>query len=290
MCRSCKLCPVACGADRTTGRGVCGAGDKLLVAKYGLHPFEEPCISGEHGSGTVFFGGCALRCVFCQNYELSHAAAGKTMAPKELAGVFEALEEAGAENINLVTASHFVPQLIETFRIRRPRIPVVYNTHAYETRAALEALDPYIDVYLPDLKFYAPKVSARYTGRADYFKVAYPAVAFMARREAEFDGKKMVRGCIVRHLVLPLCTNDSLEVIRAFAALRSPAWFSLLRQYTPCGDIAGFPELQRPITPREYKKVYDFVLESGLERVFVQEKSAADRQFIPDFSVDKPLF
>lgn len=284
MAENCRLCPVACGADRKNARGYCGAGDKILVAKYGLHPYEEPCISYKNGSGTVFFGGCALRCAFCQNFALSRAQTGKQLGEKELADIFYELEARGAENINLVTAAHFVPALVRTFKLYRPKIPVVWNTHSYETAAALEAIDPYIDIYLPDLKYFSPKVSARYTGREDYFRVAAPAVAFMAKRKADIRGGKMYAGCIVRHLVLPLCVNDSLELIRWFLSLHSGAYFSLMGQYTPCGDIAAFPELQRRLTPREYKKAEDFLLSSGYENIFLQALGAANERFIPDFS------
>ena len=290
MDRSCTLCPVRCGADRETRRGACGAGAGVLVAKYGLHPYEEPCISVKNGSGTVFFGGCALRCVFCQNYEISHAAAGTEYTPARLAELFEELESMGADNINLVTGAHFAPQIVQALRLRRPKVPVVYNTHAYETQEALDLLDPYIDVYLPDLKFCSPALSARYTGRPDYFERALPAVARMAKRACEFDGKAMVRGCIVRHLILPLCTDDSVRIVHAFADLRSDAYFSLMRQYTPCGDIERFPELRRRITAREYAKVLQCVADKGMERVFVQDKGAADEKFIPDFDAAKPLF
>ena len=285
MDKHCTLCPVGCGADRTNAAGACGGGALARVAKYGLHPYEEPCISLGKGSGTVFFGGCALRCVFCQNYEISHAAAGEPMDAAALAALFQKLEEMGAANINLVTASHYIPQLLETFRLYRPKIPVVYNTHAYEKMEALQAIDRYIDVYLPDLKFCDARIARRYTGRADYFDYAFPAVRFMAGRRTEMEGEKMVRGCIVRHLVLPLCTNDSLEIIRRFAALETDARFSLMGQYTPHGQIEKFPELQRHITPREYKKVLSALLEAiPAERVYAQELTAAGEQFIPDFT------
>ena len=278
----CTLCPLSCGADRAVRAGACGV-KGLTVAKYYLHPFEEPPVSCRNGSGTVFFGGCSLRCVFCQNFELSRARVGQEVTPERLAAIFRELEEMGAENINLVTASHYVPQLIKTFAIYRPKIPVVYNTHSYEKLEALRALDRYIDVYLPDMKYFSPKISARYTGKADYFEYAGEAVKFMASRAPQFEGDKMVAGCIVRHLVLPLCTNDSIEIIKWFASLRSPAYFSLMGQYTPYGEIGNFPELSRRITPREYKKVRDFLLGSGIENIFLQELTAADTQFIPDF-------
>lgn len=282
----CKLCPAECGADRSHEFGACGTDSTVRVAKYGLHPFEEPCISGKKGSGTVFFSGCALRCVFCQNHEISRANTGEPCDTDSLVRIFRELEDMGAENINLVTASHYVPQLLQAFKEYRPKIPVVYNTHSYEKIEVLQALDKYIDVYLPDMKYYSPKISARYTGKANYFEYASRAVEFMARRECEFDGEKMMRGCIVRHLVLPLCTDDSLKIVQWFASLNSPAYFSLMGQYTPCGDIENFPELKRRITPREYKKVRDFVFSCGIERLFLQQLESADSRFIPDFSAD----
>lgn len=282
----CRLCPLECGADRDTEKGICGTGNTLLVAKYGLHPYEEPCISGKHGSGTVFFSGCALRCTFCQNFDLSRAKRGKEITPAQLSALFCELEERGAENINLVTASHFVPQLLRAFKIRRPKIPVVYNTHAYEKMEALRALDPYIDVWLPDLKFYSPKIAARYTGKPDYFDFASRAVAFMAERAPDFANGMMVSGCIVRHLVLPLCSDDSVKIVQWFKGLSSPAYLSLMGQYTPCGDIENLPELKRRITPREYKKVLTAALDAGIERLFAQELDSADKEFIPDFSED----
>ena len=290
MGSECKLCPVSCGADRTTQAGACGAAERVRVAKYGLHPYEEPCISYKNGSGTVFFSGCALRCVFCQNHEISRAAVGEECDDERLIGIFRELEERGAENINLVTASHFAPQLLRVFAKYRPRIPVVYNTHSYERVEVLQALDKYIDVYLPDLKYFSPKVSLRYTGKANYFEYASRAVEFMARREAEFDGEKMVRGCIVRHLILPLNVRDSEALIDWFAQKNFPAYFSLMSQYTPCGEIGDLPELQRRITRREYEKVLSHLLATGMEHVFTQGYGSADEKFIPDFSEGKELF
>lgn len=290
MSESCKLCPVECGADRAARAGACGCDARVRVAKYGLHPFEEPCISCKNGSGTVFFSGCALRCVFCQNFEISRAQTGKIYTPRELSELFRALEEAGAENINLVTAAHYAPQVAEALSLRRPNIPVVYNTHAYEKADALRLLDRYIDVWLPDLKYFSPAVSARYTGRSDYFEVASEAVRFMSGRAPVFSGDKMLEGCIVRHLILPLCANDSVQIVRWFAELGSQAYFSLMAQYVPCGEADKFPELRRRITPREYRKVRDELLATGCERVFLQELGAADEKFIPDFGEGTALF
>lgn len=290
MSKNCALCPVSCGQDRTKRAGYCGADNKISIAKYGLHPYEEPCISYKNGSGTVFFSGCSLRCAFCQNYEISRARVGEEADEKRLAAIFAELEEAGAENINLVTGAHYVPQIAAAFEIYRPKIPVVYNTHAYEKLDALALIDRYIDVYLPDLKYFSPKISARYTGRSDYFEYASAAVAFMAKRKADIREGKMYAGCIVRHLVLPLCTDDSVKIIEWFSALRSPAYFSLMGQYTPHGEIGDLPELKRRITPREYAKAKNALVRCGVENAFVQELAAADEKYIPDFSEKNGLF
>ena len=177
----CRLCPVMCGADRDKTPGRCGV-QGMTIAKYYLHPFEEPPISHKNGSGTVFFGGCSLRCVFCQNYEVSRAKRGKVVTPKELSHIFEELEEMGADNINLVTPDHVSDLIAEALAFRKPNIPVVYNSSGYALVSALERIDPLIDVYLPDLKFCSPALSERYTGRKDYFERAGEAVAFMAKK------------------------------------------------------------------------------------------------------------
>ena len=180
MEKYCSICPIECKKDRKTDVGYCGQSEKIKIAKYYLHTFEEPPISGTNGSGTVFFCGCSLKCVFCQNYELSRSKTGKEITPRELADVFIELENMGAHNINLVTPAHFVYQIVEAFKIYRPKIPVVYNTGSYEKVETLQRLDPYVDIYLPDMKFYSPALSKRYLGKENYFDVASEAVAFMA--------------------------------------------------------------------------------------------------------------
>jgi len=280
--KNCRLCPNECGADRNLSFGACGASDKIKIAKYYLHPFEEPCISGKNGSGTVFFCGCGLRCVFCQNYEVSNNLTGKEITVKELAEIFRRLEEMGAENINLVNPTHYVPQIAEAFSLYRPKIPVVYNTHGYEKKETLEIADTFTDVYLPDMKYFSPKVSARYSGRENYFSVAAKAIDFMIKcRKTQFNGEMMARGVIVRHLILPLNTADSVEIIKWFSQYKNEAYFSLLGQYTPFGKIENFKELQRRITRREYEKVYSALLDAGIENYFVQELSSASEEYIP---------
>lgn len=280
----CRLCPVQCGADREKTFGRCGV-KGLTVAKYYLHPFEEPPISHKNGSGTVFFGGCSLRCVFCQNYEVSRAKRGKSVTPKELIKIFRELEEMGADNINLVTPDHVSDLIAEALALYRPSVPVVYNSSGYALVPALERIDPLIDVYLPDLKFCSPALSERYTGRKDYFERASDAVAFMAKKPVSYDKTgKMLSGCIVRHLVLPMSTSDSLKVLDFLkGVLPGDVPLSLMRQYTPMGEIEGFPELARPITAREYRRVLDYAEALGFETVFTQEKESAKKAFIPSW-------
>ena len=278
----CHLCPVNCGADRTLRAGRCGV-TGLTVAKYYLHPYEEPCLSPNGKSGTVFFGGCNLRCVFCQNFEVSRAERGKKVTPRELADIFKTVEDMGAENLDLVTPDHVSPLVAEALSLYKPHVPVVYNSSGYALPAALREIDPFIDVYLPDFKFFSPELSARYTGRADYGEVAQAALSFMAKKPIRRSGDgQLLSGVLVRHLVLPMCTSDSLRVLDILKELLPEgAPLSLMRQYTPMGDIAGFPELSRKITPREYRRVADYALALGFSPLYTQEKDSAEKSFIP---------
>lgn len=281
--KNCTLCPVECGADRTKGVGVCGVSE-LRVAKYYLHPFEEPCISFEKGSGTIFFSGCNLRCAFCQNYEVSRAKRGKAVTPRELADIFKELEDMGAENVSLVTPSHLVAYLVSAFEIYKPKIPVVYNTGSYEKIDTLKAIDPYIDIYLPDMKFYSPTLSKRYLGKEDYFDIAEQAIAFMANSKplVMTEKGKMLSGCIVRHLVMPLCSGDSKSLIKWFArTLPKDTYLSLMRQYTPFGEIADYPELSRPVTAREYDAAVQTAFDLEIKNLFLQERESSGKGYIP---------
>ena len=283
---NCKLCPMECGANRETGIGACGSGKDMKIAKYYLHPFEEPCISHKNGSGTIFFCGCNLRCVFCQNYEVSRSQRGKTITPKELADIFHQLEAMGADNISLVTAGHFIPYLVQAFEIYKPQIPVVYNCGGYEKVEALQAIDPYVDIYLPDMKFYSPALAKRYTGKENYFEIASEAIRFMASKPTVItDDGKMLSGVIVRHLVMPLGVSDSKAVLRWFKDELPPTvYLSLMSQYTPFGKVEHFPELQRPLKQREYDAVLDEAFALGLgERLFAQERSSSDTKYIPQW-------
>lgn len=280
----CNLCPVGCGVDRSFGKlGRCGASG-LKIAKYYLHPFEEPPISFSKGSGCIFFCGCSLRCVFCQNYELSHNKRGKDITVAELADIFRELEERGADNINLVTPTHYVDKIAEAFAIYRPNIPVVYNTHSYERLETLKIADSFTDIYLPDLKFIDPLLSKRYTGREDYAEFALPAIEFMAKKPLKLDEKgKMLSGCIVRHLIMPLAVYDSVKIIEFVSKLGEDVYFSLMSQFTPMGEAENFPELRRPITKREYAAALEAVRAYGLKNVFLQDRTSSDRAFVPDW-------
>ena len=285
LLQNCKLCPIECGANRTKGAGACGVSSPT-IAKYYLHPFEEPCISFSKGSGTIFFTGCNLRCVFCQNYELSRAQRGKTVTLKELADIFQELENQGADNISLVTAGHLMPYLVEAFEIYRPKIPVVYNSSGYEKVSSLALIDPYIDIYLPDLKFYSPSLSKRYTGRADYFDVASEALLFMAKKPLSMSEEgKMLSGVIVRHLVMPLGTSDSKALLKWLKThMPETTKLSLMSQYTPFGEADKYPELTRAVTKREYETVLEEAFALGFgERLFAQERSSSGEKYIPSW-------
>ena len=277
----CTQCPVACGADREYSRGACGVRG-VKIAKYYLHPFEEPPVSFKKGSGCIFFCGCSLKCVFCQNYELSRNTRGKEITVSELADVFKELEDMGAENINLVNPTHYLSHIAGAMKLYRPSIPVVYNTHGYETPEALRIAEEFTDIWLTDLKFTDGALAKRYTARSDYADYALPAVEFMAKKELKIreDGK-MLSGCIVRHLILPLAAYDSVKVVEFVSELNRDVYLSLMSQYTPYGDIADFKELQRKITKREYLRVLAAVEEAGLKNVFIQDFDSAKEEYIP---------
>lgn len=281
---NCRLCPIACGADRDLSRGVCGESNKIRIAKFYLHPFEEPVISGRNGSGTIFFCGCSLRCAFCQNYELSRSERGKEISVDELVAIFRQLEAMGAENVNLVSPTHFADGIVEALKIYKPKIPVCYNTHGYETLETLEKIDPFVDVYMPDLKFFSPERAQRYCGRKDYFSVAIKAIEFMigSKRRKVADGL-LKQGVIVRHLILPQNLDETYKILTELRPLIEDAYLSLMAQYTPFGNIETLPELKRRITKREYRAAVDKAESLSYENVFIQEFSSQSEAFIPEW-------
>ena len=276
----CFQCPVRCGTDRDMQNGACGV-QGLKIAKYYLHPFEEPPISYKNGSGCIFFCGCSLKCVFCQNFELSRNTRGKTITAEELADIFRQLEDMGAENINLVNPTHYLKDIAAAISVYRPKIPIVYNTHGYENIDDLKEADKFVDIWLTDFKFLDPMLAKRYTSRENYAEIAMPAVEFMARKPLEIQDGKMLSGCIVRHLIIPMAAYDSVNIVKFVSTLPQDVYFSLMSQYTPFGNIENFKELQRSITRREYQKVLNAVEEFGLQNVFLQDSSSAKTDFIP---------
>ncbi len=279
---TCQICPRGCNADRTVKTGVCGEKNEMRIARYALHPYEEPIISGTNGSGTIFFSGCSLCCVFCQNYEVSRGKTGKPVSPRELADIFKALEDQGAHNVNLVNPTHFYPQILRALDLYRPSVPVVVNTHGYERVETLRQIDDYVDVYLPDLKYFSPELSMRYSRAKNYFDVASKAIAFMAQKPLVVENGLIKSGTVVRHLTLPLATSDTFRLIDWFAnTIGDRAYFSLMAQYTPFGEIQDFPELQRKITRREYQRVQEYLQSKNLTHCFLQQRSSASETYIP---------
>ncbi len=282
MNRQCSLCPNFCKIDKTKEKGLCGTNGKIRIAKYYLHPFEEPLISGSKGSGTVFFCGCSLKCVFCQNYELSRSLRGKEISVKELADIFKKLEDMGAHNINLVSPTHYSDKIIEALDSYKPSVPIVYNTHGYENLDIIKELDKFVDIYLPDIKFYSPLISKRYCGKEDYFDKASKAIEFMLNKPLFISEDGLMKsGTIVRHLVLPNCTSDSKKILDWFISFKDKAFINIMSQYTPFGEIDSFPELKRTITKREYDSVIDYAISLGIKKAFYQAYKSASETYIP---------
>lgn len=295
LIKVCELCPRQCHADRTIGRGYCGESENVRVARASLHRWEEPCISGKLGSGTVFFSGCPLKCVFCQNKKISVGGKGKILSVIQLSKLFLRLQDGGAENINLVTPTHFTPQIAMALQKAKAEgliIPVVYNTSGYERVETLRLLEGLVDIYLPDLKYYNSQLSERYSNAPDYFKYASLAIEEMVRQigppvfgDSKVPEKQIMRrGVIVRHMVLPGHAKDSQAIIQyLYHMYGARIYLSILNQYTPMPDLENYPELNRRVTKREYDKVIDYAIHLGVENAWIQEGSTAKESFIPDF-------
>ena len=293
---ACSLCPRSCGIDRRQSTGYCRSTSQLKVARAALHPWEEPCISGTRGSGTVFFSGCTLGCCFCQNYPISHEGFGKEISSSELAAIFLRLQSQGAHNINLVTATQYLPSVIEALDQIRGQltIPVVYNCGGYERVEIIEALKDYVDIWLPDLKYQDSKLSARYSQASDYFEKASQAISQMIAQTGApviDDEGIMKSGVIIRHMVLPGAREDSIRLLHWMKEHlpQGQYYLSLLSQYTPFYRAAkggDFPEISRRITTFEYEKVLNTAIELGLEQGFMQEKSSAKEEYTPPFDLE----
>lgn len=280
----CNLCPNGCNADRRKTTGFCLADDNVRVSYHGLHEWEEPCISGPHGSGAIFFSGCTMRCVFCQNAKISRKADGKALTAKELAGLF-ALYDEKADNINLVSGTQYADKIIEAFKIYRPEKPVIWNTSGYETLPVIRALSPYVSVWLPDLKYVDSVLSKRLSGKSDYFKYAFEAISLMTELQSKvvFSNGLIKKGVIVRHLIIPSHIQNTLDVVKVFSEnFKDKALFSLMAQYVPCG-VENFKDIDRKITALEYKRALNALDEYGITNGYIQELSSADTDFIPGF-------
>ena len=285
----CALCPRKCGVDRTNKRGCCGEGTTVRAARAALHFWEEPCISGEKGSGTVFFTGCTLGCVFCQNRSISKDGVGKEIGVSRLVEIFHELENQGANNLNLVTPTHFTPQILQALSIAKLKIPVVMNTGGYERVETLRLWENSVDIYLPDLKYFDPALSARYSAARDYFPVASAAILEMHRQQPRlvWDGDLLKKGLIGRHLVLPGCSKDSLRLLDFLdhALPKENFLLSLMSQYTPTPTCAGFPEINRRVTTYEYQTVAERAAELGFQG-FLQDRRSAKEEYTPPFDLN----
>lgn len=281
----CSICPRHCSIDRDISVGFCGCNNKFKVARAALHFWEEPCISGEKGSGAVFFSGCNLRCVYCQNYEISRENKGIEVSEKRLIEIFEGLINQGAQNINLVNPTHYSHAIAQVLSKWNSPVPIVYNCSGYEEAKALKELDGLIDIYLPDLKYIRSDKAKRYSNAEDYFEKASGALLEMRRQVKDtFDDSSMMKsGMIVRHLILPQNTNSSCEIIDWIKENLPDTYVSLMAQYIPCTNLKGYDEINRKITKREYKKVVDYALNQNLDKVFIQKLKSADKKFIPEF-------
>ena len=283
----CMLCPRACGAERgeTQGHGVCGVGTLPRVARAALHRWEEPCISGKRGSGAVFFSGCGLRCAFCQNEAISRGGVGETITVRRLADIFRELEDQGAHNINLVTAAHVVPAVLDALALYRPGIPIVYNSSGYERLETLRMLEGAVDVYLPDYKYIDSKMAGLLSGAPDYPDTAWAAIVEMRRQtgEAVYDADGMMtRGTLIRHLLLPGLTGDAMRILTRIKDELDPTPVSLMGQYMPCGRARAIPGMNRRVSAREYRRVLAHMQAIGLEG-YRQELASADAAFVPAF-------
>lgn len=293
--QDCSLCPRSCHVNRLDGqRGYCGQTAELTAARAALHMWEEPCLSGREGSGTVFFSGCSLRCVFCQNHNIALGRSGRIISAERLADIFLELQDKGANNINLVTPTHFVPQIAAALELSIQRgllLPVVYNTSSYEYVSTLRLLDGLVDIYLPDLKYFSSELSRLYSNAPDYFEHASAAIAEMVRQTGQpvfnpITGL-MQKGVIIRHLILPGQVKDSKKIIRYLhETYGDSVYISIMNQYTPLPHVSHIQELSRPVSEEEYGRVIDFALRLGVEKGYLQEGESASESFIPEFDCD----
>ena len=291
---NCLLCPRKCGINRSTGQtGVCGVSSEIKVARAALHYWEEPCISGKRGSGAVFFSGCSLHCVFCQNREISDGKAGKLISKERLSDIFMELADKGANNINLVTPGQYIPDIVWAVNDAKSRgmeLPIIYNTSGYENVTELKLLEGIVDVYLPDFKYMDSTLSARYSRAKDYPSVAKQALSEMVRQQPDVvidDSTGLIqKGVIVRQLLLPGHVNDAKAVLKyLYDTYHDHVYISMMSQFTPIA-LKDYPEINRTVTRREYERLVDYALEIGITNAFIQEGDVAKDSFIPAFDCE----
>lgn len=291
---NCLLCPRKCGINRSTGQtGVCGVSAEIRVARAALHYWEEPCISGEKGSGAVFFSGCSLHCVFCQNREISDGKAGKVISKERLSDIFIELAGKGANNINLVTPGQYIPDIVWAVRDARRRgmeLPIVYNTSGYEDAKELKLLEGIVDVYLPDFKYMDSALSAKYSRAKDYPSVAKQALSEMVRQQPDVvidDATGLIqKGVIVRQLLLPGHVNDAKAILKYLHdTYQNSIYISMMSQFTPIA-LKDYPEINRTVTGREYERLIDYAIKIGITNAFIQEGDVAKDSFIPAFDCE----
>lgn len=290
----CLLCPRKCGINRSTGQtGVCGVSSEIKVARAALHYWEEPCISGKKGSGAVFFSGCSLHCVFCQNREISDGKAGKLISKERLSDIFMELADKGANNINLVTPGQYIPDIVwavNDAKSRGMKLPIIYNTSGYENVTELKLLEGIVDVYLPDFKYMDSTLSARYSRAKDYPSVAKQALSEMVRQQPDVvidDATGLIQnGVIVRQLLLPGHVNDAKAVLKyLYDTYHDHVYISMMSQFTPIA-LKDYPEINRTVTRREYERLVDYAIEIGITNAFIQEGDVAKDSFIPAFDCE----
>lgn len=282
----CNICPRNCQVDRKKAVGFCGVKNKVIVSKVMLHQYEEPIISAGKGSGAIFFAGCNLRCVFCQNYKISHSAKGKKTSIKGLVKIFKKLEKMGAANINLVTPTHYTAQIIEALKLYKPRIPVVWNSSGYESAQTIKKLEGLVDIFLVDYKYSSNEIAFKYSRANNYVENAQSAILEMKKLQPNdvIENGIMQRGIIVRQLVLPTYTKNSMECLDFVAKfLGTDTIVSIMSQYEPMYEAENYPEINRHITPLEYKRVVNHAVELGLKNAYTQELSSASTIYTPKF-------
>lgn len=282
----CNQCPRNCKIDRKSKIGFCGA-STLKIAKVMKHYWEEPIISGKNGSGTIFFSHCSLKCCYCQNFEISHKGIGKDISINDLANIFKLLEDSGVNNINLVSPTHYTNEIIQALKIYKPKIPIVWNTSGYETVENIEKLKDYVDIYLCDFKYFNNELAQKYSTASNYFENCTQSLLQMRKNQPKdvIKNKLMQKGLVVRHLILPTHSKDSIEILKWINEnLTNKTFVSLMSQFMPCFNCQNFPEINRKLSPLEYKFVLNFANKLNFKNGFVQELSSSNSDFVPNFS------